>query len=248
MDSTPSMRAQIGNCGLCGCALSPESFRDRESYLEFHATSLCQACQDNTFLGADTDEPENHFRILDGAIVSVRASGARVYEIGLLPFRLVEPPRSEVVWEARFLVRAGALLDPLDPWHELEPMHELLEGHQVRLGEHRSFEAPMVMERAANTRLLIGLDRSSLDAVQRTLRLPGDVSLASLADEVPRESPFGRPLRSIETWRASDSGPPSTLRGCALVAMALLERRTEGPRPLDFLLSSRPRLFEEPSR
>ena len=247
MDSIPSNRAQIGTCGLCGSELFPESFRDRESYLEFHATALCQTCQDNTFLGADPDEPGNRFRILDGAIVSVPASGARVSEICLLPFRLVEPPRSEIVWEPRFLVRAGALLDRLDASHELEPMHELLEDHQVRLGEHPSFEAPMVTKRVANTRLIIGLDRGSLDAAQRVCRLRDDVFLASLADEVPWESALGRSLRPLNAWWGAEPGRLSTLRTCALMGMLLIERGRQGLRPLDYLLASRPEFETEPS-
>ena len=134
---SPAMHSscpEIGRC-LCGASVFADSFRDRESYLEFYRTArgLCQACQDSIFLGENPDEPAAPFPIVDGALAAVRTSRAGAAEACLLPFRLVAAPQALIAWEARFIVRAGPALEPLDPWRELEPMRELLDDHQVRV-------------------------------------------------------------------------------------------------------------------
>ena len=238
MWSTQSQPTEIGRC-LCGAPVFADSFRDRESYAEFHLTGrcLCQACQDAIYLAANTDEPGGYFPIVDGALVAVQASGKSVDEIAFFPFRLVATPAARVAWEARFIARAGPRLEPLDPRDELEPMRERLTGHQVRVDEHTSFRSLELNERLANLALLIGLDRPSLDTARSLCSLSRGVSLASLTDEVPA---FGM-------WRRALPDQDSALRTCALVGLALLERGCDGRQPLDHLIESRTRLFTHPA-
>ena len=229
---------EIGRC-LCGVQVFEGSFRDRESYCEFHRTGrcLCQACQDDIYLAGSTHEPGGDLPIVDGALVAVRDVSGTVDEICLFPFRLVAPPPARIAWEARFIVRAGPGLEPLDPWEELEPMRERLTGHQVRVDEHTSFRSPELNERLANLGLLIGLDRPSLDTALSLCSLPRDVSPASLADEVP----------SFGTGREAQPDQDSALRACARIGLVLLERGCDGRRPLDHLIESRTGLFTHPT-
>ena len=235
MWSVPSQPTEIGHC-LCGARVFEDSFRDRESYREFHLTgrSLCQACQDAIYLAANTNEPGGYLPIVDGALIAVRDVSGTVDEICLFPFRLVAPPPARIAWEARFIARAGPRLEPLDPWGELEPMRELLTKHQVRVDEHTSFRSPELNERLANLALLIGLDRPSLDTALSLCSLPSDVSPASLADEVP----------SFGTGREAQPDQGSALRTCALMGVVLLEDGRDGRRPLDYLIESRKELFD----
>ena len=242
-----SLCPEIGRC-LCGARVFADSFRDRESYLEFHRTArgLCQACQDSIFLGENPDEPAAPFPIVDGALAAVRTSRAGAAEACLLPFRLVAAPQALIAWEARFIVRAGPALEPLDPWRELEPMRELLDDHHVRVSSHRSLDAPGLEARLANLRLLVGLDRPSLDAVHALCTLPPGIPRASLADEVPWRDAFARSLLPLGTWCAEEPEPASALLACALMGLILVEHGRGGRRPLDHLLASRPALFSPP--
>ena len=238
MWSAQSQPTEIGRC-LCGVSVFNNSFRDRESYREFHLTGrcLCQACQDAIYLAANTDEPGGYFPIVDGALVAVQAAGGGVDEIAFFPFHLVATPAARIAWEGRFIARAGPRLEPLDPRDELEPMRERLAGHQVRVDEHASFRSLELNERLTNLALLIGLDRPSLDTARSLCSLSGDVSLASLTDEVPA---FGM-------WRRALPDQNSALRTCALVGLVLLERGRDGRRPLDHLVESRTGLFTPPT-
>ena len=238
MWSEDSQSTEIGRC-VCGARVFDDSFRDRESWCEFYLTgrSLCQACQDAIHLGANTDEPGGYLPIVDGALVAVRASGKSVNEICLLPFRLVGPPAARIAWEARFISRAGPRLEPLDPWDELEPMRERLTGHQVRVDEHASFRSLELNERVANLALLVGLDRPSLDTALSLCPLPREVSLVSLADEVP----------SFKPELEGQSDQDSALRACALMGLVLLEHGCDGHRPFDHLIESRTGLFTHPA-
>ena len=101
-----------GRC-VCGAAVHGNGFRDRGSYLAFSRTGLCQACQDQVFLCSTGDDVESRVPLRSGAVVAVRGG-----EACFLPFVFVVPePR--IAWEARYIVRAGSGLDPIDPYDEL---------------------------------------------------------------------------------------------------------------------------------
>ena len=240
------LRAEMGPCCMCGAGIGPSSFRDRASYREAHVTGLCQACQDLCFLGSSPDDLRA-YPIHDGAIVAVRAPG-HVAELALLPFRFVVPEdvtAARLVWEARFVTRAGPYQDQLDVRCELEPMCELLAGHQVCVTVHHSFTDAAVKEMVHGLHLLVGLDQAGLDAVAGVCCLPDGLALASLADEVPWPRAFGRSLRPLGTWWPIDTGPVSTVRALALMGHLFVDVGREGRRPLDYLLADRRALFEE---
>ena len=236
---------EIGRC-VCGAQIFENNFRERESYREFYlgGRGLCQACQDDVYLGANTDEPGGYLPIVDGALVAVSDKRGAIDEICFLPFRFAAPSRARIAWEARFIVRAGTRLERLDPWDELEPMRERLTGHQVQVSEHRSFHSPELNERLDRLRVLIGLDRPSLDIALSLCSLPRGASPASLADEVPWCAAFARPLRPLATWWEAAPDHGTALRTCALMGVVLLEDGRDGRRPLDYLIESRKELFD----
>ena len=236
---------KIGRC-TCGATVFGDSFRDRESYLEFLRTgrNLCQRCQDEIFLAGNPDDPHHRrFPIVDGALAAVRGV---LGETCLLPFRLVSAPRARIAFEARFIVRAGPSLKPLDPWDELDPMRDLLDGHQVRVHEHTCFDTPEVAERVSPLSILIALDRPALVAACSACPPLSRLSTLSLEDAVPWRTAFARPLRPLRGWSSPGHEPSSALRECALMGLALLERDTAGRRALDHLVASNEALFHHP--
>ena len=245
MSVPESYRVDMGRCP-CGVRLTPQAFRDRLSYREAHITGLCQTCQDWVYLAYDEDGGRRH-PIVDGALVAVRALSSLV-ELVVLPFRLVVPGPglARLVWEARFITRAGPSLEPFDLATELEPMSRLLAGHQVRMHEHAALDDPAVTARLSGAHLLVFLDRRSVDAATEVCRIPDSVATATLAEDIPWAEAFGRPLRPLDTWYVP-SEPLTTLRVLALMGMFLVERGRDGRRPLDHLVEQRPELFREPS-
>ena len=248
MDATPSPADEIGRC-ICGARVFADSFRDRESYREAHVTGLCQACQDATYLGVD-EERGRTIPIFDGAIVAVRAPGSSDCELALLPFCFVvpSPHQPRCVWDAYKILRIGPSLDEVDLASELGPMETLLAGHQLRATAHIAFESSEVAERIAGLDLMVGLDGPALDSVAGLCGLPDGASRASLSDEVPWATQFGRPLRPLDTWWGPEPGPHSALRGCAVMGWLLLEKGNDGRRPFDHLLASQPALLGESTR
>ena len=240
------LRVEMDPCCMCGADIGPSSFRDREAYRDAYLTGLCQGCQDLAYFSSSPDDLRA-YPIHDGAIVAVRAPG-HVAELALLPFRFVVPEdvtAARIVWEARFVTRAGPYQDQLDVRCELEPMCELLAGHQVCVTAHRAFTDHAVAHMFDGLDLLVGLDQAGLDAVAGVCCLPDDAALASLADEVPWPKAFGRSLRPLGTWWPIDTGPVSTVGALALMGHLLVDLGCEGRRPLDYLLADRRALFEE---
>ena len=250
---------EIGRC-VCGAIVHDDSFRDRESYLEFHHHSrFCQECQDKVFLaGSGWDEPRR-FPLRSGALVAATLQGGALAELAVLPFQFVVP-RAQIVWEPRFLTRAGPALAPLDFWDELDPMREALDDHQVRVEETGSFEHPSLRRRLHGADLVLGLDRASLQAVARACPfLPGGDALAALEDEAPWREAYGCPLlplhdffrsrtRPVSLWWRADTESHSSLRVLAMLGLLLGAHGKDAysdRRPFDFVLASRAHRFEE---
>lgn len=38
-----------GRCPFCGKPIDPDEFRDKESWIEYNISGLCQECQDEMF-------------------------------------------------------------------------------------------------------------------------------------------------------------------------------------------------------
>ena len=251
MSASELVHPAMNTC-LCGAAHPPEgpdpiAYRDYRSFLDSFVTGLCQACQDLVYLGIDP-ESGRALPIIDGSLVSVRVLSSLV-ELVLLPFRLVvpSPSRARLVWDARLITRAGPWLDTLDLSYQLDPLQGRLIGHQVRLTECASFDDPQVSERLAGLRLLLGLDRPSLDAIAAVCQVPATVSPVALVDSVPWVEIFSRSLLPLTDWFAPEPSPISTLRSCAVMAALLTERGRTGTRPIDHLVEAQARLFLEES-
>ena len=238
---------EIGRC-MCGATVLGDSFRDRESYLEFLRTgrALCQDCQDAIFLAGNPDDPDHPFPIVDGALAAVRGAPGVLEETCFLPFRVVPAPWTRIAFEARFIVRAGPALEPLDQWDELEPMREPLAEHQVRVREHRSVEVAELAGQLDRLAFLVAADRTSLDAVRSAYPLLSRIAAASLEDDVPWQAAFARPLRPLESWWWPEHDTSSALRECALMGYVLLERDGAGRRVLDHLAASHEALVNHP--
>ena len=240
-------RAAMAPCCICGAGIAADSFRDRMSYRDAYVSGLCQSCQDLAYLSSGPDDLRA-YPIHDGALVAVRAPG-HVAELALVPFRFVVPDAApaRLVWEARFITRAGPYQDQLGVRREFEPMCELLAGHHVRVTKHAAFTDAAVSRLLEGLHLLVGLDQAALDALATVCRVPENLTLAGLVNEVPWTVALGRPLRPLETWWSVDAGPVFTLRALAVMGRLLVDEGLEGLRPLDHLLAARPQFAPESS-
>ena len=238
-------RHQIGLCCICSAPFHVDGFRDFSAYREAYLSSMCQTCQDLCFLACDSDGGPSS--LFDGALVKRRVSAHRLAEVAFFPFRMIitSEGKAHVVWEARYIVRAGPLLDPLDPRSELEPMAAHLSSHQVFVASC-TLRDPAVVALLDRLHLLVAIDGAELADVGRVCALPDDLACAT-CDEIPWQAEFGRALRPLDTWWAPDLGPRSTLRSLATLARLLVEEGRAGLRPLDHLLASRPGFFEDES-
>ena len=218
---------EIGRC-MCGAVLHVDSFRNDESHRAFFTTGLCQRCSDDSSFVASKCEPGRRFDLWRGALVANRREGDGDPELGILPFLfLVEELR--IAWEARFIVRMGSNLEPLDTFDELLPMKDYLAGHQIRVHEGSALDADSGPgKHLANLVLLIALDRTGLEVAEGSGVLPLGVSGVSLADSISWRREYGRPLLPVGRWWPFDVGPPSVLRICALMGFVLCLRAPDG--------------------
>lgn len=228
-----------GSRCVCGATVYPDSFRDRDSYREFHLSGLCQACQDTVFLGTSDVEPFK-YALRRGAVAACTERNG-VPELAVLPF-VFTTPRGPLAWEARYatwLVFADAA--SVDPRTELRAMEPALRLHQIRLLCADSPADPLLACHFARCELLIGLDTPALDRVAALCPAFAAPPRASIATTFERE--YGAPVASLGEVVASycldlPEPAPSALRLCAWIG-AFLDGRFPGGRPLfpDLLLS-----------
>lgn len=228
----------LGRC-VCGATVYPDSFRDRDSYREFHLSGLCQACQDTVFLGTSDIEPLK-YALRRGAVAACTERDG-VPELVVLPF-VFTAPRGPFAWEARYatrLVPAGAA--SLDPFTELEAMEPALRLHQIRLLCADSPEDPLLARHFSRCELLIGLDTPALDCVAALCPAFTHAAPVPMAPTFERE--YRAPVASLGKVVASYSldspqPAPSALRLCAWIG-AFLDGPFPGAAPLfpDVLLS-----------
>ena len=233
-------RGRWGARCACGAAIADGDFRDRLSYREFHASGLCQACQDDLFFRASHPDGRWRFPIRRGVLAAPLERGAAVVELGLVPFLFIAP-EARVAWDARFMLRAGAPRAPLDLAEAIAPMQAMLEHHQVRLTEVEDVAGAHVRA-ALDVDLAVVRDAAARAALGR-LPLGAGAFCLALADDLPWQRLYGATLPSPPSPGAA--GGVSVLGACAAFAVALEGRATPRFEPLRRLVRERRERFPE---
>ena len=251
----------FGFCRWCGTAVYPDSFRDVESEREYRHGASCQNCQNRLYLGGSDDDPPGSYPLRLGVAVGAATGEGDVSEVALLPFVFVVATR-RLIWEPRFIVRAGFSLPPVDPWVEISPMHNAWQENSVRVLCVPTLYDPRIVGGLAAAELIIGLDAS---AVRFASRLSADAqppALVNLAAEVAWQAAYGAPLLPLADFLAAhlpgvkEISPgtrrPSALRQCALAARLLdlpvVTGRHAGLTAFELLLRAHAPRFEDSSR
>ena len=229
-----------GRCD-CGAVVQADSFRDRDSYREFHLSGFCQACQDTVFLAMSDMEPLK-YALRRGAVAAcTERDGVR--ELAFLPF-VFTAPRGPLEWEARYATRvvpAGAA--SVDPCTELRVMRPALRLHQIRLLCADSPADPLLARRFAKCELLVGSDTPALDRVVALCPAFAGAAPAPIVPTFERE--YGAPVASlgevVASYRLDSPEPaPSALRLCAWIAAFLDGLFPGAPSLFPDVLLSRP--------
>ena len=231
-----------GRCS-CGAEVLSTSFRDQLSWRDHATTTLCQECQDDLYFRVSESNPVWGFPIRRGVLAAPLERNAAVVELGLFPFIFIST-EARIEWEARFLLRSGPSLEPVDPWHALAIMRPVLEGHQLRL-RLRQFDdlAASEVQEALAVDLVVVFDGAAREALHQ-LPFPISAECAVLGDEVPWDVLCGASLPTLlEEWTGGVD-TSSSLHLCALMALAL-EPRGAVFRPLSFLVFAHRGLFPE---
>ena len=202
--------AASGRCALCAAAVFPDGFRDRTSYREFHTTGLCQDCQDGVHFRPSADA-RLRYPIRRGVLAAPAVRDGAVAELAVLPFVCIVP-EARIEWEARWLLRAGAGLVPLDPWDELLPAEHALREHQVRLAEVDDAGGPEVRA-ALDADIVVVLDAPAERALAQ-LPLKDAALRLALTDGLPRATLDAH----LAYWLQR---PVSVVRACALMVLVL---------------------------
>ena len=208
--------AATGGCSLCAAPVVPDGFRDRAAYRDFHITGLCQACQDELYFRPSVADARMRYPVRRGVLAAPAVRDGAVVELALLPFLCVVP-EARVAWEARWLLRAGARLAPLDPWHELEPAEPVLRSHQVRLTEVADLAGAEVRA-ALDVDFAVVLDAPARGALAG-LPLKDSALCVALAEDLRSRARLGPPLDGLLAYWLRE--PVSVVRACALLVLAL---------------------------
>ena len=233
----------VGRCCSCGARVTQASFRDAQSWSVYaHADPrLCQACQDDLYFRASLANPSRRYPLRRGVLAAPLQRECGL-ELGVLPFKFVAP-EARVAWESRYLLRAGAAIEVLDPWRELDVMHPALVTHQVRLRQFDGLSVPEVRA-AFDVDMVVVFDESASLALDR---FPFAVTglRVVLELDLPWGLLYGSPLRVLlRAWCGGVAGS-SVLRTCGLLGFALEPMGADSFFPLAYVLSSNPERFPE---
>ena len=229
----------LGHCRWCGARVAADSFRDVESFREYQIGGVaCQACQDAMYLGMSDEEPLVRHPVRHGVIVGAVTADDGLREVALLPFLFVVPSRC-LVWETRYIVRAGISPHPVDPWVELDAMRRDWSESNVRVLCVPSSENPLLRGGLTDRDLVIGLDEAAVRVAVDLCPPLRPPALVDLGAELPWRQAYGTPLRPLAPFlRAhaldvdvglAEAFRGSALRQCALIARLLALRATTGP-------------------
>ena len=228
----------LGHCRWCGARVGHGSFRDLDSFREYQVVAACQACQDAMYLGMSDEEPLVQHPVRHGVIVGAVTADDSLCEVGLLPFLFVVPP-ARLVWEPRYLLRAGSASHPVDPWVELAAMREEWKDCNVRTLCIPAPTNPLVCEGLVDRDLVIALDAPAARVASDLCPSAKPPALVNLRAELPWRQAYGTDLLPLAQFlRAhaldvdvglAEAFRGSALRQCALIARLLALRATTGP-------------------
>ena len=231
--NTPA-RGRWGAQCKCGATVLIGGFRDRASYREFHASGLCQACQDELYFRASHPDGRRRYPIRRGVVAAPLERGGTVVALGVVPFLCIVA-EARVAWDARYVLHAGERGAPLGPDDELRSMRPMLQSHQVRLTEVDDVAGAQVRA-ALDVDLVIVRDTAARDALGR-LPLGTRALRLALADDLPWATLFGETLPRLLGV--------SVLGACAELAVALEGGSVPRFEPLRRLLHERRDRFTE---
>ena len=228
----------LGHCRWCGARVAADSFRDLESFREYQIGASCQGCQDTMYLGVGDGDPPVSHPVRHGVIVGSVSADDALREVALLPFLFVVPS-ARLVWEPRYLLRAGSASHPVDPWVELAAMREEWKDCNVRTLCIPAPTNPLVCEGLVDRDLVIALDAPAVRVAADlcpTLRPP---ALVNLGAELPWRQAYGADLVPLAPFLSAhaldvdvglaEACRGSALRQCVLIARLLALRATTGP-------------------
>ena len=228
----------LGHCRWCGARVGAGSFRDLDSFREYQVAAGCQACQDAMYLGTSDDGSLLPHPVRHGVIVGAVTADDCLYEVALLPFLFVVPP-ARIVWEPRYIVRAGSASHPVDPWVELRAMRDEWKDCNVRALCIPASTNPLVCEGLVDRALVIGLDEASVRVASDLCPSAKPPALVDLAAELPWRQAYGADLVPLAPFLRAhaldvDVGLAGAFRGsalrqCALIARLFALRATSGP-------------------
>ena len=228
----------LGHCRWCGARVGADSFRDVGSFREYQIAAACQACQDAMYLGVGDEDPPVSHRVQHGVIVGSVSADDGLREVALVPFLFIVPPR-RLVWETRYIERAGVSPHPVDPWVELDAMRRDWSESNVRVLCVPSSANPLLCGGLTDRDLVIALDAVSVRVASDLCPPLRPTALVGLGAELPWRQAYGTPLRPLAPFlraHALDVGVGlaeafrgSALRQCALLARLLALRATTGP-------------------
>ena len=228
----------LGHCRWCGAEVAADSFRDLESLREYQIGASCQGCQDAMYLGVGDEDPPVSHPVRHGVIVGAVSADEGLREVALVPFLFVVPSR-RLVWETRYIVRAGISPQPVDPWLELDAMRHAWSEFNVRVLCVPSSENPLLRGGLIDRDLVIGLDEASVRVAAELCPGARPPALVSLGAELPWRDAYGSSLLpltpflrahavDVQVGGAGGAITASALRQCALAARLLALPATTG--------------------
>ena len=261
MFADPLRSELLGYCRYCGSRVSTHSYRDLQSLREGKIAFSCQGCLDMLSLAEDEGNPSVSHRIRHGVVVGAVTEDECLHEVALLPFVFVVPPR-RLVWEPRFILRAGVAAHPVDPWVELDGMRVSWADHNAGVLCVPSFAHSLLRGALTRRDLVLGFDETSLRVAAQLCPTAKPTALVSVSAELPWRDAYGTPLlplapflyaHALDTaFGTADACAASALRQCALLAGLLTLRATTGRdagrSAFDLLLLAHGARFEESFR
>lgn len=220
----------LGHCRWCGVQVGADSFRDIDAFREYQVAAACQPCQDAMYLGVGDEDPPVSHPVRHGVIVGAVSADDGLHEVALVPFLFIVPPR-RLVWETRFIVRAGVSPHPVDPWVELDAMRTEWQDSNVRVLCVPSSANPLLRGGLTDRDLVVVLDAASVRVASDLCPSAKPPALVSLADELAWRQAYGTPLLPLAPFLRAHAldvdvglGLAGAFRGSALRQCALLAR------------------------